>query len=203
MSQNICSVEDCQREVHCRSMCYRHYRQCWDAERAAHPLAECSVDGCDRPVDSLGWCFAHYQRDRLTGDVQAGVPLRRLRQPSTLRPMTEIEVAWLAGWLEGEGCFSPRDNRGYKTIDINAKSIDLDVLEHVFEITGVGSVTGPQIYPDRSPIFNWGVRTKSDVLALIDILLPHMHARRSARIKELLEWAEWSVDQPLEQSKKV
>lgn len=35
----------------------------------------CSVTTCDKPAESRGWCNSHYERWRLTGDVQADVPI--------------------------------------------------------------------------------------------------------------------------------
>jgi hypothetical protein len=41
----------------------------------------CAVDGCDKRSRNRGWCSGHYERWRLTGDVQADVPLRMLARP--------------------------------------------------------------------------------------------------------------------------
>lgn len=40
----------------------------------------CAVDGCEKRAKTCGWCSAHYERWRLTGDVNAGVPIRVLVQ---------------------------------------------------------------------------------------------------------------------------
>jgi hypothetical protein len=41
----------------------------------------CAVDGCDKRSRNRGWCSGHYERWRLTGDVQADVPLRMPARP--------------------------------------------------------------------------------------------------------------------------
>lgn len=150
-------------------------------------MAVCSVPGCQRVVDSRGWCFAHYQRWYLNGDVQADKPLQRIRQATTLKPLTPTELGWLAGWLEGEGCFCPSNNHGYRRVTISAKSIDHDVIKYVHTLTGVGTVSFTRCV-GRNDIWTWQVRVREDVTALASAILPLMHSRRHKRISEVLAW---------------
>lgn len=63
--------------------------------------------------------------------------------------MQERDLCWLAGLLEGEGCFGVYKNRPGKdgkrkvnaTIQLNMN--DEDVVRRAFEIVGAGSVGGP------------------------------------------------------------
>lgn len=48
--------------------------------------------------------------------------------------MNENETYWVAGFLEGEGCFSLH-NKNRTSIKIGVNSIDLDVIEHIKVIT--------------------------------------------------------------------
>jgi hypothetical protein len=110
------------------------------------------------------------------------------RNPSSLRDMSSEEIAWLAGWLEGEGCFS-FGGAGGKYPRISAASTDLDTLEHVLKITNVGNITGRWVdkNPNHRKLWTWTVCTANDVAPLLEAILPFMMERRAARILELLK----------------
>jgi hypothetical protein len=69
MVKRTCSVDTCEREVHCRGWCRPHYqRQMQFGDPRAHvPIRGyrhpgCSVPGCDRVHDARGYCKQHYKR---------------------------------------------------------------------------------------------------------------------------------------------
>jgi hypothetical protein len=100
--------------------------------------------------------------------------------------MTEIELAWLAGLLEGEGCFSLRKDRNFPVIDV--KMTDLDVINRV------AMLMGRAVTPIPARVDGWQVQYRARLQGepareLMRALLPHMGQRRAARIKELLETA--------------
>lgn len=74
-----CSKPGCDREVHARGLCDKHY----SARRKATRAGPCSIDGCDRLIANKKrqLCEAHYNRYRkygdplLTGRPDLGVPL--------------------------------------------------------------------------------------------------------------------------------
>lgn len=98
--------------------------------------------------------------------------------------MTEIELAWLAGLLEGEGWFGiDRTGKGRPAIKVNMT--DQDVIERVADLLG-GIKVG--IQPAQG---NWKtqyvVRLKGERAAsLMRTLQPLMGARRAERIREVL-----------------
>lgn len=55
-----------------------------------------------------------------------------------------IDLQWLAGWLEGEGCFTPAN--GYPRI--TGSSTDEDVIVEVARILGA-KVDGPRYYKGK------------------------------------------------------
>lgn len=100
--------------------------------------------------------------------------------------MTEIELAWLAGLLEGEGCFSVRKDRDTPTVEV--KMTDLDVINRVAMLMG-RTVTPVPPANDRC-LPQYRARLQGEpARELMRALLPYMGQRRSARIKELLETA--------------
>lgn len=99
--------------------------------------------------------------------------------------LTVDEICWLAGFLEGEGCFftSPTGSPAVKTL-----STDFDVLARYSELVK-RPVRGP--YKDnRGHKDRWEVNLYGeDAVELMLLLLPHMGLRRSNKIRGILEAA--------------
>ena len=73
--------------------------------------------------------------------------------------MHEKDLYWLAGMLEGEGCFSPaRSRTGSVSPRIQVTSVDFDVLERIQSLLG-GSICGPLPIrkPTHTPTYSWSL----------------------------------------------
>lgn len=86
MSQNTCSLDDCQRtDIAARGWCCLHYgRWIRNGTHAAPPKAnvgQCAVDGCDSDARTRGWCRKHYTRQLRHGSMH---PTRA--QPRSVHP---------------------------------------------------------------------------------------------------------------------
>ena len=120
---------------------------------------------------------------RLQGPVKFSFPA-----PLSLRNMSEAELAWVAGWLEGEGCFQVQRASNYIYPKILAASTDLDTLEHVLKITGVGRITyRKKEKSHHKDCWTWQVTRHHDAAALLRLLEPRMMSRRARKIREVLE----------------
>jgi LAGLIDADG DNA endonuclease family protein len=113
------------------------------------------------------------------------------------RIMTPAELGWVAGLLEGEGCFFPikyqtQDYGPYTYARIAVLMTDLDVLERLQQLTGVGRISGPTIRknPNHKPLWHWVVSKNKESITLMKELYPLMGERRRARIDEVLALAE-------------
>jgi hypothetical protein len=99
---------------------------------------------------------------------------------------SDITVAWLAGILEGEGCFEYQCSPGIKL-----GMTDRDIVERVSLALGRNRVRGPyQYHGNKKPVFYteiWG----SSAIAWMRRLLPLMGERRSAKITAHI--ARWEV----------
>ena len=99
------------------------------------------------------------------------------------------DIVWLAGLLEGEGCFSLDGNgaksRGYGKLVIVLQMTDRDVVARAAKILG-GPVAGPyRPKVSRKEVWTtrvWCRRAASWMMTLH----PLMGERRQARIQELL-----------------
>lgn len=101
--------------------------------------------------------------------------------------MTEAELMWMVGLLEGEGCFDTHAPNRQKNpaARIQCKMTDFDVIERLASIGG-GKVYGPyQANPRWKPQLHWVIRGQ-EAAELMRVLQPHMGKRRAARIEEVL-----------------
>ena len=97
--------------------------------------------------------------------------------------MTDIELAWLAGLLEGEGCFSYRRDRDIPTVEV--KMTDLDVINRVARLMGRTVTPIPAQREGYQPQYRARIQGEP-ARELMRRLQPHMGKRRAARIAELL-----------------
>ena len=94
-------------------------------------------------------------------------------------------IQWLAGLLEGEGCFMVGSSG---RLTVNLTMTDLDVVEKFQGIVGVGSVYVEALRENRKQAYTWRIGNRREVKSLIEALQPHMGVRRSAKIQCMLDW---------------
>ena len=101
-----------------------------------------------------------------------------------------LDLAWAAGFLEGEGCFGyyfHRPGARNGSLHLNASQKEREPLDRLREIFGVGFITqkidrrGGQAVDPPLP------RLEDPAISpVMRMLLPHMSSRRQARISEAL-----------------
>lgn len=108
--------------------------------------------------------------------------------------MMPLEVGWVAGLLEGEGCFSlgsrKHGDKTYHYPRVQCIMTDPDVLNKLAQYVGVGNVSGPTGYndPKRSHYkdrYHWAIYSQNAIDLMIAIY-PHMGVRRQEKIEEVL-----------------
>lgn len=106
-----------------------------------------------------------------------------------------LDIAWVAGVLEGEGCFKMQTSGGYKgSICIATQMSDKDTIQKLSAIMG-GTLWGPHGPYGVSKLQTWQTAVfGSKAAAWMMTIFPFMGIRRQAKIRELL--AIWRV-QPL------
>lgn len=99
--------------------------------------------------------------------------------------MTAVEIAWLAGLFEGEGCIAWRPPNG---VNLMVSMTDGDVIRRIGEVTGVGRVSGPfDKGPGRKPVWCWQEGSKREVVRLLLAVSPLLGDRRRERALEAAE----------------
>jgi hypothetical protein len=105
--------------------------------------------------------------------------------------ISDVDLAWLAGFMEGEGSFILRKREPVRRNlpRLSAQSTDLDVLERVQRIAG-GTIAGPIIRGERKHAYNWTLNRHKEVLVVATLLKPLMGSRRQSQIDVMLEGTE-------------
>lgn len=106
--------------------------------------------------------------------------------------LTEAEIAWVAGLLEGEGSFlraSP-SQPGHPRVTV--QMTDEDVIRRIREVVGHGCVvpTSDTRNPDWQPAFRWTVKG-TPAVELMEKVRPWMYSRRREQLDAAL--ASYSV----------
>lgn len=93
------------------------------------------------------------------------------------------DAAWLAGLLDGEGCFD--STRGNPRIRV--KMADLDVVLRAADIMDATTYGEDRSWPgvERKPLLTAQV-TGDRALAVMRAVLPWLGSRRSARVTEII-----------------
>ncbi|WP_394620972.1 LAGLIDADG family homing endonuclease [Lentzea sp. JNUCC 0626] len=93
--------------------------------------------------------------------------------------LDKVDAAWLAGLLDGEGCFDlPRGNPR-----VRVKMSDLDVILRAADL--MGAKTYPEVVPGRKPLLVAQI-TGDAAVEVLRAVLPFLGSRRSARATEII-----------------
>lgn len=99
----------------------------------------------------------------------------------TATPLSEVQAAWLAGLIDGEGCFdAPRGNPR-----VRIKMSDLDVVLRAADLMGASTYMESPKHEDYKPLMVAQI-TGDKAAALMRALLPYLGSRRSGKATELI-----------------
>jgi hypothetical protein len=127
-----------------------------------------------------------YERDR-RWERYAPKPRPQLRETN------DVELAWLAGLLEGEGAFvvqhvkADARQAARVRVRVSLQMTDQDVVERVRTVVGLGKVGTYHPHSERhKDTYVWGISSKGVVVPLLQLLRPHMGQRRRTQIDACL-----------------
>jgi hypothetical protein len=101
--------------------------------------------------------------------------------------MDEHELAWAAGFFDGDGWAALVRNgfgrRRRPVAQINQSSLDgvPEVLIRFRDAVGVGRVAGPKIEEGREPLYSWVASSRSDVMQAGRSMLPWLSSQKRAQ----------------------
>ena len=110
--------------------------------------------------------------------------------------MTEAEVAWAAGLMEGEGCFSvvtqrqTHNGKEYEYLypDVSMASTDEETIARFTKVVGAGRVYGPYPRPGKD-VWWWKTRRPDEVIRVCEMLYPWMGTRRREAMDKVMRLA--------------
>jgi len=103
--------------------------------------------------------------------------------------MTDIDAAWLAGLLEGEGYFQitkPRHHHPTQVV-IRLSMTDKDVVEKAAKLLNNVPINEKAKTTERKTIYAISLTKRDEVEKVLLQILPYMGSRRTQRINECLE----------------
>lgn len=113
-----------------------------------------------------------------------------------MEELQPTDVAWLAGLLEGEGCFYLDRNGSYAYPAVALKMTDRDIVERAAlmvpgprKAEGLGATVNPA-KPSQAGakgLWRWQVRGTKAV-EVMRTVRPYMGERRGAKMDELIKW---------------
>lgn len=96
--------------------------------------------------------------------------------------MDRFELAWAAGFFDGEGCI--RLARGYPNLHLG--QTDRRPLDRFRAAVGGGNVTGPYDKRNSRPMFQWTCYTREEVERIVNLLWPYLSEPKRESIGERL-----------------
>lgn len=104
----------------------------------------------------------------------------KVNNVSTPNILTDAEAAWIAGILEGEGCWTKLSSDGWA---ISVGMTDLDVLEKMQNLTGIGNLYSRQPLNENHKLQHaWHVASKRHCEWLSVQVWPWLCSRRRAKL---------------------
>ena len=104
-----------------------------------------------------------------------------------MNQLTDLEIAWLAGFMEGEGYFAIT-TQGYPKIQ--CASTDEDTLWKLYELLGVGTLNvhneAGYRSQNRRACYILDV-VGSQAVPVMEAILPYMCSRRADKIRGIIE----------------
>jgi hypothetical protein len=149
----------------------------------------CLSQDCTNRTLAQGLCNKHYKRAIANGSIKAW----ETDCTADTSNWTDINIAWVAGIIEGEGCiFSRRRFRKSGTPfyegQLTVAMTDYDIILRLSEILRIGNIRGPiQGIKNKKPYWVWSVSRNEDLKLILKTLMPWFGIRRKAKAELMLE----------------
>jgi hypothetical protein len=114
-----------------------------------------------------------------------------------------IELAWAAGFFDGEGWANAVAHDGRKTKQPQARINQADpngvpyVLERFRRVVGVGRIGGPVVQEGKEDLYHWIASSRADVLAVFRLIAPWLGEVKRKEFEDALRLAgppsEWGT----------
>jgi formate dehydrogenase maturation protein FdhE len=97
--------------------------------------------------------------------------------------ISQVDLGWVAGFLEGEGYFS----KAKTSISIQASQVQLEPLQKLQKLLGGSLNRYSQKKQNQNDYYRWGVHGLT-AEAIMKLLFPLMSSKRQKNISEAISW---------------
>lgn len=104
--------------------------------------------------------------------------------------MDQVDIAWVAGIIEGEGTFGYNGRKETTTSSkVQVIMTDEDIIRRLQSVTGMGRVSGPHgpYKPGYLPTWCWAIRVKRDLARIFLAIYPLLGERRREQLQVCVE----------------
>jgi hypothetical protein len=121
--------------------------------------------------------------------------------------LSDVDAAYIAGFVDGEGCIMAEMRRDVVAIRLSAVNTKLPVLEWIRDTTGVGCISCKQwSNPRHAPSYTWVAQSEA-AQTVIQQLLPylrvkHAQARLALEVLSLLSDPSFKADRSWQRPKR-
>lgn len=102
-----------------------------------------------------------------------------------------IELAWAAGYFDGEGnvgYYGGKGDGSYRSLRLAIGNTQLAELERFQRaVGGLGSITGPTQLPGRRPIWKWQIQNSDGARSVLSMLWPYLSDNKRRDAAQALE----------------
>ena len=101
----------------------------------------------------------------------------------------KIELAWAAGFFDGEGHISTNSDRGWLRMSLSINQIDREVLDRFNTATGnLGKVYGPYEFKNsKSPQYKYQVNRMNNIKMIVQELMPFLSTVKKEQCSRALK----------------
>lgn len=147
----------------------------------------CAIPECGKVHFCRGWCTKHYARWRKYGDphkvhIHGEISGELAGVAAAKGPASLVDLAWAAGFLEGDGDFA-RNREA-----IRGTQITREPPERLLRILG-GRIRESKPTSAGNPVYRWEV-SSARCRGVAMTLYPFMSERRQAQIRTMLKCEE-------------
>jgi len=118
--------------------------------------------------------------------------MARPPKPFIKPQLSDLDLGWIAGFLEGEGTFGRYKTNGkHAYARVVCGSSDLDQIERLQTLLGgVGTIHKTKVREGREhhkPFWNWQLSAGKQAEGVMRLVYPHMSPRRQGQIDDALK----------------
>lgn len=96
-----------------------------------------------------------------------------------LKAMSNEKLAWLAGFMDGEGWVGMYKSKGTVRPAIQITSTYIDVISRIANTTGVGTVNKVLVTGNRKPRRSWNVHSTVEISQLLPQLMSYLFVKKA------------------------